>query len=709
MRNCALILLAFLVGCVLDMGAAVARLTAVSRVAMAQRAAQQDCSGSSSVDKGYFQAFVSVDDSVTIQELRQQGVKVGAVFNSFVVASIPSDAITKVATLNGVRQVSLAHHLHLCNDSARYFSNVDILHTSSARVVPLMGKGVIVGMIDVGIDYNHINLCDSEGRSRVRAVYMPMDTTGTAPVIRGDTLLGSCYETPEQIAMLTTDYAAGSHGTHTTGTAAGSYRGNGYHGVAPEADIVVCGIPSPELTDANIVNGVMYIFDYADRVGLPCVINMSIGSNGGPNDGSSFMCRAFEQMSGPGRICVVSAGNDGNAPICLHASIKGEGDTLTTLLRNAWGGLQREGFVTMWSDGVQQHRTRLVVINRETGALEYASPFLGELPEDSVYSISSDNDPGFARYYTGEVLFATSMEPGYDETGNLVDARRYLSYWQLDATSNKSGHLLGMQYVADEQVDMSGWTNKNCYFYTFGLNGVTGGDNAGSISDMATTDSVISVGAYCSRSSYIDKTGEVVNMANCYPGDITYFSSFGPDERGTVRPDICAPGMVLVSSASRYDTVANRQYWPDPVMKDGTEYPYYVNQGTSMSAPVVTGTVALMLQVNPAMGPAEVREVLQRTSVVDSFVNGSGYPGRWGSGKLDAEAAVDEVIRTSFLHGDVNNDREVGIADVMALIDIILKGRAGCDAGTLLRADINHDREILVADINALIDLILND
>ena len=378
-------------------------------------------------------------------------------------------------------------------------------------------------------------------------------------------------------------------------------------------------------------------------------------------------------------------------------------------MRNAWGGLQREGFVTMWSDGVQQHRTRLVIINRETGALEYASPFLGELPEDSVYSISSDKDPGFARYYTGEVLFATSMEPGYDETGNLVDARRYLSYWQLDATSNRAGHLLGMQYVADERVNVSGWTNKNCYFYTFGMNGVTGGEEAGSISDMATTDSVISVGAYCSRSSYIDKTGEVVNIANCHPGDIANFSSFGPDERGAVRPDICAPGMALVSSASRYDTVANRQYWPAPVMKDGTEYPYYVNQGTSMSAPVVTGTVALMLQVNPALGPAEVREVLQRTSIVDSFVNGSGNPGKWGSGKLDAEAAVDEVIRTTFLHGDVNNDREVGIADVMALIDIILTGRAGCDAGTLLRADINHDCEILIADINALIDLILND
>ena len=705
MRNCALILLSLLL-CAVDIWAVTPRLSAASRVALARQSSR---AGRCAPVAGYgehYQAFISVSDDSAIAELRQQGVKVNAVFDGFVAVDIPAEALTAVTTLDGVRHVSLARHLQLCNDTARYLSNVDILHTSSERVVPLLGTGVLVGMIDVGIDFNHINLCDSEGRSRVRAVYMPMDTSGEPPVVYGDTLPGSCYETPEQIALLTTDYELSSHGTHTTGTAAGSYRGNGCYGVAPDADIVVCGIPSPDLTDVNIANGVNYIFDYADRVGKPCVINMSLGSNGGPNDGSSFLCRAFQEMSGPGRICVVSAGNDGAAPICLHAGISGEGDTLTTLLRNAWGGLERKGFVCMWSDGLQQHRSRLVIINRATGALEYASPFLGFLPEDSVYSVNSDNDPDFARYYNGEVLFANGLEPGFDVSGNLMEEHRYLSYWLLDATSVQAGHLLGMQYVADEQVNLAGWTDKNCYFYTFGISGVTGGESAGSISDLATTDSVISVGAYCSRASYIDKAGNTVNITNCYPGEIAYFSSYGPDEHGIGRPDICAPGMSLLSSASRHDTVADRSRWPAPVILNDVEYPYYINQGTSMSAPVVTGAVALMLQFNPALGPSAVREVLQRTSIVDSFVN-NGNTGRWGSGKLDAAAAVDAVIRDAFLPGDVNNDGEVGVADVMTLIDIILADGAGYDAVTLLRADVNQDCEILLADLNALIDLIL--
>ena len=674
---------------------------------MAQRVHHAHKNATSSPRGQSIRAFVSVDDESTIQLIERHGGKVGARFEGFVVADIPAGAIADVASLDGVNHLSLAHRLALCNDTALAVSGVAPLHNAVDQTVPLMGTGVLIGMIDVGFDYNHINLCDENGRTRVRAVYMPEDSTGVAPVVRGDTLPGSCYETPEQIALLTTDYMNSSHATHTTGTAAGSYRGNGWHGVAPEADLVVCGIPSPELTDANIANAVYYIFDYADRVGRPCVINLSIGSNGGPNDGTSFLCRAFDSVSGPGRICVVSAGNDGNAPICLHASLSGVGDTVTTLLRNQWGGLQRQGFVSTWSDGRQPHHSRLVIINRATGEMEYTSPFLDLLPEDSVYCINSTDDVAFARYYDGEVLFANALEPGYDENGHLVPDARFHAYWLLDATSVQAGHLLGMQYVCDVPVNLTGWTTKDCYFYTFGLEGVTGGVTSGSISDMATTDSVISVGAYCSRAHYMDMAGNNVNINNCYPGEIAYFSSYGPDENGVSRPDVCAPGMALMSSASRYDTVADRRQWPAPVMVNGEEYPYYANQGTSMSSPVVAGTVALMLQINPSLGPGEVRQALRRTSSIDDYVI-SGNPQQWGCGKLNAWAAVHDVIDHSLLPGDVNNDKEVGIADVMALIGIILDDKSGYDAVTLLRADVNRDSEILVADINALIDLILN-
>ena len=85
----------------------------------------------------------------------------------------------------------------------------------------------------------------------------------------------------------------------------------------------------------------------------------------------------------------------------------------------------------------------------------------------------------------------------------------------------------------------------------------------------------------------------------------------------------------------------------------------------------------------------------------------AGDSERWGYGKLDARAAVDYVMSNTLLRGDVNDDGEVTIADVLALIDIVLRTSSQVDAVALIRADVNRDCEIQIADVNCLIDLIL--
>ena len=653
------------------------------------------------------QAFIAVEDDAVIDSLRAIGVEINAVFNGFVTARIPAAALSDVTRMKGVSQIALGTHVHVCNDSARYYTHADAIHSGNGFVTPLQGEGVIVGVIDTGIDYNHVNWRGADGESRLRAAYLPCDSTGTAPVINGNTLPGSGYDTPEAIAMLTTDNPNSSHGTHTTGTAAGGYTANGLWGLAPGADIVACGIPENQLTDINIANSISYIIDYADRVGKPCVINMSLASNDGPNDGTSFLCRTFTSMSGPGRIFVLSAGNEGNVPICFHHNLSGEGDTVTTLLRNAWGGLKREGYVSMWNDGPQEHVSRLVIINRQSGEIEYTSAWVGSLPEDSVFTVSSEQDPAFAQYYTGTFEFVNAVEPQYDAHGNVTGDGRFHSYWILDATSLAAGHLVGIQYTASQPTSLAGWCPKNTYFYTYDIPGITGGSPVGSISDLATSDDVISVGAYCTRSSYVNLDGDSITISGSHPTDIASFSSYGPDERGISRPDVCAPGYAVISSANRFESGAGKRTWVEPAVVDGMEYPYYANQGTSMSAPVVTGSIALLLQLDPTLTTGKVRQVLQATSIDDSYVL-NGNPERWGSGKLDIAAAVNHVIGNIMLHGDVNGDGEVNLADVMVLIDILLDGTDGYDVSTLIQADVNRDKEIRIGDINCVIDLILN-
>ena len=678
-------------------------LDVVSRIMLAQ---QQDRACRTSHQQ--YQAFISLSDLSRVDDLRALGVSVDAVFDGFVTARIPADRIEEIMAADGVDLVSLSQPLHWCNDSALSFSNVIPAHQAVGIIGPFDGQDVIVGIIDTGIDFNHINLCDERGFSRVRAVYLPADTLGkNHPLVDGLELPGSCYETEQEITSLTTDYNGSSHGTHTLGTAAGSYRGNRWNGVAPGADLVACGMPSDQLTDVNIANAVKYIFDYADRVGKPCVINMSIGSNSGPNDGTSFLCRVFSSMARAGRICVVSAGNDGEAPICFRYTMRHDSDTATTFLRNQWGGLQRQGYVSMWSGGADEHASRVVIVNRSTGELEYASPFMSALPSDSVFTITSDADDSFAAFYNGELSFASAVEPRFVEGGEEPDAGRFHSFWTFDVESVRAGHLIGLQYVASAGTELVGWCTKDAYFYTFGLPGATGGSSSGSISDLATTDSVISVGAYCSRQSYINASGQEVFCGDYHMAEIAPFSSLGPDERGIQRPDVCAPGAVLLSSANRYDVASDRSDWPAAVALNEESYPYYPNQGTSMSAPVVTGAIALMLQVNPSLTVADVREVLKRSSLRDGLTD-MGNMAQWGFGRLDVWAAVNDVIDNTLMRGDVNDDGEVNIADVMSIIHLIIGNQSSCSVSRMVRADVNRDNEINISDMNYVINLILN-
>lgn len=125
-----------------------------------------------------------------------------------------------------------------------------------------------------------------------------------------------------------------------------------------------------------------------------------------------------------------------------------------------------------------------------------------------------------------------------------------------------------------------------------------------------------------------------------------------------------------------------------------------------MSAPVVSGTIALMLQLSPQLTPQQVREVLYHTSVKD-FDDSTSESCRWGAGKLDAWAAIQKVIDNHLMPGDVNNDHEVNVGDVSALADILIGSSREHDAATMFRADVNRDNEIQLADVNCVIDLIL--
>src|SRR5688572_9768211 len=138
------------------------------------------------------------------------------------------------------------------------------------------GSGVVIGIIDEGIDFTHPDFRNTDGTTRIKYVW---DQTIEATVFvpqpfgYGKEFIGSQIDT-------STEHYDGvfSHGSHVTGTACGNGLAlNNYKGVAPKADIIVVKMNLSTSDDnflSSLVDAVRYVFDKADSLGKPAVINV---------------------------------------------------------------------------------------------------------------------------------------------------------------------------------------------------------------------------------------------------------------------------------------------------------------------------------------------------------------------------------------------------------------------------------------------------
>jgi hypothetical protein len=184
-----------------------------------------------------------------------------------------------------------------------------------------------------------------------------------------------------------------------------------------------------------------------------------------------------------------------------------------------------------------------------------------------------------------------------------------------------------------------------------------GGDDTDTLSIPADAQNVISVGDYATKISWSDAGDRMHSVCEGYPckggrlsvGDIAASSSHGPTADGRQKPDLAAPGTVITSTLSHDAPVcrsATQDNCVDPtfITPDGRNLTY---SGTSMSAPHVAGTVALMLQVNPTLDQNSVAQILRSTARHDQFTGSAAWSPDFGAGKLDALAAVERVLGAS--------------------------------------------------------------
>ena len=320
----------------------------------------------------FIECFISLEGA-SIADLEAAGVKVTGKFSDFVTASVPVNKLETVARLKGVKQVGIARQARHHTDVAKGIVNADKAWDGTNYGLPqgYTGKDVVLGIIDDGIQFNHRAFLNADGSSRVKAVYLPNASSangGTKATIDGVQLMGYQYTTASQIGNLTCDDSNESHGTHTTGCAAGSQVGN-YAGMAPEADLVLAGCGA-SLTETAIVSSAKYIANYAKNVlGKPCVISISLGSDVGPHDGMSSICRAYTEVAEQyGAIILLAAGNEADVLGSAKKTLASDDDCMA-IINNVSGGWwgSATGTTDIWNSTSDELQIKVIVNSSESG------------------------------------------------------------------------------------------------------------------------------------------------------------------------------------------------------------------------------------------------------------------------------------------------------------------------------------------------------
>ena len=202
------------------------------------------------------------------------------------------------------------------------------------------------------------------------------------------------------------------------------------------------------------------------------------------------------------------------------------------------------------------------------------------------------------------------------------------------------GHQLILIVRCDTVATVHAWSDNRTFKATELVDGTVDGDSHYTVSGFGSnTDKVISVGSYSTRVSYTTYNDVYYpGLSGQDIGDISVFSSMGPTFDGRVKPDIVAPGGEIISVCNRFDSLKGIGIVYDTIEWNGITEDFYAMSGTSMSAPVVTGIIALWMQHNLSLGTDSARAILHSTARNDRYTGNcvSTPNNTWGHGKVNA-------------------------------------------------------------------------
>ena len=522
---------------------------------------------------------------------------------NFVTAVAPIDALDGLRDDPGVFSIDASREGGVLElDVSKSFVKAVDVHRPP---ITEMGDKAIVGIIDSGIDVLHEAFQDSTGNTRILYVWDQRGTTGNAPnVIDANAFsqpYGSLYVQSDIQQMITQGLATkalrdpNGHGTHVASIAAGRAVGAFAGGIAPEAQLIVVipnmnskpGDPHSIGYSNSHVDALRFIQSAAAKKGLPVAINVSLGMNAGAHDGSSSLEASFDSTTDmgrlPGVVVVKSAGNERGYK--GHSSV----------------AVPQSGYADITWDSAPQERDQ-----------DYIEVWFHAFDDIDFVLV----DP------------AGSATPPATVASNKVEVTLNGNFCRLTLSRNhkdNGDNLLVITIEPDgSPIQQGTWTLRMLGKTVLGL-------GAGVVHAWVERHSsraiTFNTGDTDEMTLSIPGTAKhVITVAACgsaLPLQLTSSSSWGPTRDGRSKPDLAAPGVdivaALANTANHQDTVAQT--------------------GTSMAAPHVTGTVALVLSAlyksgKPMANAVQVRRELIATSQNFTGVHNKGV----GYGALDTLA-----------------------------------------------------------------------
>ncbi len=525
--------------------------------------------------------ILAKDDPSTGTKMADLGAVTREISPGFHVGKVPIEAVRYISNWPSIRFIDPSRPARRMLNTSRPAVQADIVQDGTGvglGGIPYTGVGSYVGIVDTGIYDSHKDFSDN----------------GSMSPSRIDARLGYPGFSPGTDSF--------GHGTHVAGIAAGNgFSSLGlYTGMAPDAGILFY---TTNFETADILSGVNQLLSAAGNA--PVAINLSLGLMSGSHDGTgSFESEINTLAAGPAgskRLISVAAGNEGDLNEHFHAVVPSLGAS-TTVTVTLPSSIDPTWAIDFWGTGSND-------ISRRNEHDEYlVSAVIG-----STVSLSVSNNSTISR--GGLTVSNLSNYPLNGATHISIIPAASLAGQAMTVTFTRT--WAGGEGVLDGYLDAV-WNGSQ---YTGQFSPSTA---AGSIIEPANGDSVISVGAWVTRTSP-DFWGSI--------NTLTQFTSPGPTRDGRVKPDIIAPGANIYSARSRNASFASSEIVPS---NDN----YVIMSGTSMATPHITGIAALVWESNPALTGAQLRERLRMSATAVGSVPNN----LWGYGKANALKAITSTV-----------------------------------------------------------------